>query len=144
MMKRSLQGISLVLASMLVFDGASRGQSLPEPGRDKPHVVSLGELRKDSAQVAQTRQANEDAVRNLFSSEQGQKALKSAHLDYQRVDKAVSQLSDEELAKLAQRSRQAQADFAAGRLSNGAIIAIVVVIAATIILVSVFAALSKD
>ena len=143
-MKRSLQGISLVLASMLVFDGTSRGQSLPEPGRDKPHVLSLGELRKDSAQVAQTRQANEDAVRNLFSSEQGQKALKSAHLDYQRVDKAVSQLSDEELAKLAQRSRQAQADFAAGRLSNGAIIAIVVVIAATIILVSVFAALSKD
>jgi len=128
-MKRSLQGISLVL---------------PEPGRDKPHVVSLGELRKDSAQVAQTRQTNEDAVRNLFSSEQGQKALKSVHLDYQRVDKAVSQLSDEELAKLAQRSRQAQADFAAGRLSNGAIIAIVVVIAATIILVSVFAALSKD
>lgn len=143
-MKRSLQGISLMLASMLVFDGTSRGQSLPEPGRDKPHVLSLGELRKDSAQVAQTRQANEDAVRNLFSSEQGQKALKSAHLDYQRVDKAVSQLSDEELAKLAQRSRQAQADFAAGRLSNGAIIAIVVVIAATIILVSVFAALSKD
>jgi hypothetical protein len=143
-MNRSLQGISLMLASMLVFDGTSRGQSLPEPGRDKPHVLSLGELRKDSAQVAQTRQANEDAVRNLFSSEQGQKALKSAHLDYQRVDKAVSQLSDEELAKLAQRSRQAQADFAAGRLSNGAIIAIVVVIAATIILVSVFAALSKD
>ena len=143
-MKRSLQGISLVLASMLVFDGTSRGQSLPEPGRDKQHVLSLGELRKDSAQVAQTRQANEDAVRNLFSSEQGQKALKSVHLDYQRVDKAVSQLSDEELAKLAQRSRQAQADFAAGRLSNGAIIAIVVVIAATIILVSVFAALSKD
>ena len=143
-MKRSLQGISLVLASMLVLDGTSRGQSLPEPGQDKPHVLSLGELRKDSAQVAQRRQANEDAVRNLFSSEQGQKALKSAHLNYQRVDKAVSQLSDEELARLAQRSRQAQADFAAGRLSNGAIIAIVAVIAATVILVSVFAALSKD
>ena len=143
-MKRLLQGISLVLASLLVFDGTSRGQSLREQGRDKPHVVSLGELRKDSAQVAQTRQANEAAVRNLFSSEQGQEVLKSAHLDYQRVDQAVSQLSDEELAKLAQRSRRAQADFAAGRLSNGAIIALVAVIAATIILVSVFVALGKD
>ena len=143
-MKRSMQAISLVLASMLVFDGTSRCQSLPAQGQDKPHVVSLGELSKDSAQVAQTRHADEEAVRKLFSSEQGQKALKSAHLDYQRVDKAVSQLSDEDLAKLAQRSRHAQADFAAGRLSNGAIIGIVALIAAVIILATVLYQLSKD
>ena len=143
-MQRSIQGISLVLAGMLVFDGTSRCQSLPAQAQDKQHVVSLGELSKDSAQAALTRHADEGAVRALLSSEQGQKALKSAHLDYQRVDKAVGQLSDDDLARLAQRSRQAQADFAAGRLSNGAIIGIVALIAATIILVSVFYALSKD
>jgi len=143
-MQRSTQGISLVLASMLVLDGTSRCQSLPAQAQGKPHVVSLGELSNDSAQVAQTRHADEGAVRALLSSDQGQKALKSAHLDYQRVDKAVGQLSDDDLARLAQRSRQAQADFAAGRLSNGAIIGIVALIAATIILVSVFYALSKD
>ena len=121
----------LAIATLLVAAG------IPARAQDKPHVVSLADLNKDSAQAAQTRQGNEEAVRTLFSSEQGQKAMKSAHLDYEKVDKAVSQLSDEDLAKLADRSRQAQADFAAGRISNTAIILIVVVVAATIILVTI-------
>ena len=112
--------------------------------RDQQHVVSLTDLSKDAAGAAQTRRSDEDVVRTLLSSEQGQKALKSAHIDYERVDKAVSQLSDEELARLAQRSRQAQADFAAGRLSNGAIIAIVALVAAAIILVTVFTQLNHS
>ena len=129
--------VSLLVAETLLF-------GIPAQAQEKPHVVSFDELKKDAAGAAKTRQSDEEAVRTLFSSEQGQKALKSAHLEYARVDKAVSQLNDEELVKLAERSRQAQADFVAGRLSNGAIIAIVVVIAATIILASIFYALSKD
>jgi hypothetical protein len=121
----------VVIAMMLL------GVRTSARAQDKPHVVSLTDLRKDAAEATQTRQANEEAFRTLFSSEQAQKALKSAHVDYQKVDKAVSQLSDEDLAKLADRSRQAQADFAAGRISNTAIIVIVVVIAATIILVTI-------
>src|SRR5215472_11816184 len=91
---------------------------VPARAQDKQHVVSLGDLRKDAGRPAQTRQANEEAVRTLLSSEQGQKALKSAKLDYQKVDQAIGQLSDEDLSKLAERSRQAQADFAAGRISD--------------------------
>jgi len=91
---------------------------LPARAQDQQHVVSLSDLNKDASRPAQTRQANEQAVRTLLSSEQGQKALKSAKLDYQKVDRAVGQLSDEDLAKLAERSRQAQADFAAGRISD--------------------------
>lgn len=91
---------------------------LPARAQERQHVVSLSDLSKDAARPAQTRQANEEAVRTLLSSDQGQQALKSAGLDYQKVDKAVGQLSDEDLAKLAQRSRQAQADFAAGRISD--------------------------
>jgi len=69
-------------------------------------------LNKDAARPAQTRQSNEEAVRTLLSSDQAQKALKSANLDYQKVDKAVG-TGDEDLAKLAQRSRRnAQSDFA--------------------------------
>jgi len=124
--------VSVLAIGTLVF-----AEEIPARARDKPHVVSLADLNKDSAQAAQTRQGNEEAVRTLFSSEQGQKAMKFAHLDYEKVDKAVSQLSDEDLAKLADRSRQAQADFAAGRISNTAIILIVVVVAATIILVTI-------
>lgn len=91
---------------------------IPARAQENQHVVSLSDLSKDTARPAQTRQANEEAVRTLLSSDQGQRALKSAGLDYQKVDKAVGQLSDEDVAKLAQRSRQAQADFAAGRISD--------------------------
>jgi hypothetical protein len=107
---------------------------LPMRAQEKAgqHVVTAEELSQKTAQPASTRQANEDAVRHLLSSEEGQKALKSASVDYQRVDKAIGQLSDEEVAKLADRSRQAESDFAAGFLSPKTlayiILAIVVIV----------------
>jgi hypothetical protein len=72
-------------------------------------------------------------VRNLLSSESGQQALKSASLDLQKVDKVVSQLDDEDLAKLAERSRQAQKDFAAGKLSDRDLLWIILIIVAVLI-----------
>jgi tRNA U55 pseudouridine synthase TruB len=100
--------------------------------QEKQHVVTLEELNKQAAQPAENRQANEDAIRHLLSSDAGQKALKSANVDYQRVDKAIGQLSDEEVAKLADRSRQAESDFAAGFISPKTlaylILAIVVIV----------------
>ena len=79
------------------------------------HVVTSQELSKDAARPAETRGANEAVLRQLFSSEQAQQALKSANIDYSKVDKAVSRLSDEDLAKLAARSRQLEDNFAGGR-----------------------------
>jgi hypothetical protein len=107
---------------------------IPARAQEQQHVVSLSELSKDAARPAQTRQGNEQAVRTLLSSDQGQKALKSAKLDYQKVDKAVGQLSDEDLAKLAERSRQAQADFAAGRISDRDLLWIIVIALGIIVL----------
>ena len=98
------------------------------------HVVSLSDLNKDAARPAQTRRANEEAVRTLLSSETAQKALKSSNLEYQKVDKAVGQLNDEDLAKLAARSRQAQNDFAAGRISDRDLLWIIVIALAIIVL----------
>jgi len=102
--------------------------------QDQQHVVSLSDLNKDAARPAQTRQANEEAVRTLLSSETAQKALKSSNLEYQKVDKAVGQLNDEDLAKLAARSRQAQNDFAAGRISDRDLLWIIVIALAIIVL----------
>ena len=104
------------------------------------HVVSLDELNKDAARPAQTRQTNEAALRQLFSSEQAQKALKSANIDYARVDKAIGQVSDEDLAKLAERSRQVQNDFAAGRagsLSDRDLLIIIIIAVLVIALIAV-------
>jgi UPF0716 family protein affecting phage T7 exclusion len=50
------------------------------------------------------------------------------------VDKAVGQLSDEDLAKLAERSRQAQADFAAGRISDRDLLWIILIALAIVVL----------
>ena len=121
--------VLLAIAALFVAAG------IPARAQDKQHVVSLGDLSKDAARPAQTRQANEEAVRTLLSSDQGQKALKSAGLDYQKVDKAVGQLSDEDLAKLAERSRQAQADFAAGRISDRDLLWIVLIAVAIVVIV---------
>ena len=107
---------------------------IPARAQERQHVVSLSDLSKDTARPAQTRQANEEAVRTLLSSDQGQKALKSAGLDYQKVDKAVGQLSDEDLAKLAERSRQAQSDFAAGRISDRDMLWIILIALGIIVL----------
>ncbi|PYU76983.1 MAG: hypothetical protein DMG49_00425 [Acidobacteria bacterium] len=107
---------------------------VPARAQDKQHVVSLGDLNKDARRPAETRQANEEAVRTLLSSETAQKALKSSNLEYQKVDKAVGQLNDEDLAKLAERSRQAQRDFAAGRISDRDLLWIIVIALAIIVL----------
>ena len=118
----------LAIAALFVAAG------IPARAQDRQHVVSLSDLNKDAARPAQTRQANEGAVRTLLSSDQGQKALKSAGLDYQKVDKAVGQLSNEDLAKLAERSRQAQSDFAAGRISDRDMLWIILIAIGIIVL----------
>ena len=121
--------------SMLVIAAVFGLAGIPARAQDKQHVVSLSDLNKDAALPTQTRQSNEEAVRTLLSSDPGQKAFKSVNLDYQKVDKAVGQLSDEDLAKLAERSRQAQSDFAAGRISDRDLLWIIVIAIGIIVLV---------
>jgi hypothetical protein len=104
------------------------------------HVVSQQQLSLDATRPAETRGVNEAAVRQLFSSEQAQQVLKSANIDYSRVDKAVGQLSDEDLAKLAARSREAQRNFAGGRagsLSDRDLLIILIIAILVIALVAV-------
>jgi hypothetical protein len=104
------------------------------------HVVTSQELSKDAARPAETRGANEAALRQLFSSEQAQRALKSANIDYSKVDKAVSQLSDEDLAKLAARSRQVHQNFAGGRagsLSDRDLLIIIIIAVLVIALIAI-------
>ena len=102
--------------------------------QETQHVVSLDDLNKDAARPTQTRQSNEETIRSLLSSEAGQKALKSSGVDYQKVDKAIGQLSDEDASKLAQRARVAQRDFAAGTLSDRDLLWIILIIVAVLII----------
>jgi len=99
------------------------------------HVVSSVELEKAAVDASRIRQQNLDTLRDFFSSERAQRALKAAHTDPEQVKKAVASLSDAELAQLASRAQKAQADFAAGHLSDRDLIIILVVIAALILII---------
>lgn len=102
------------------------------------HVVPPAELQQATASAARTRQQNVDKVEKFFSSEQAEKALKSAHLDAVQIKKAVPTLNNQELARLASRADKAQKDFAAGALNNQQITYILIAIgAAVIVLIAV-------
>jgi hypothetical protein len=102
------------------------------------HVVSVDELNKDAAQPAQNRTADESAIRGLLKTSEGPQALKQAKVDYARVDKAISQLSDDDVAKLGERSRDAQRDFAAGGLGSTLLIVVILIIVLAVVLAKVF------
>ena len=99
------------------------------------HVVSPTELKKAAIDASLARQQNLETLRAFFSSEKAQKALKSVHADPEQVKNAVASLSDDELARLASRAQKAQADFAAGTLSDRDLIIILVAIAALILII---------
>jgi len=109
--------------------------------RKGEHVVAVQELNQAAAQAGETRQANEAALRNLFSSEKAQEALKSVGIDYHRVDAAVSQVSDEDLSKLAVRARSAKADFAAGKMGGLSDRDLLIIIIIAVILIALIAVL---
>ena len=107
--------------------------SAPVQAQEKQHVVSLAELNRDTAKADETRRANEATVRQLFSSPAAQKALNSVKIDYTKIDNAVGQLSDEELAKLAERSKKIEDNFAAGKSLSDRDLLIIVIIGVLII-----------
>ncbi len=109
--------------------------SVPQDVLAQSHVVSPADLQKAVLTASQTRQHNLAKVKEFFSSEMAQRALKSAHMDPAQVKTAVSTLNDAELAQLASRADKAQADFAAGRLSDRDLIIILVAIAALILII---------
>jgi len=99
------------------------------------HVLSPSELQQAAVKASTARQQNLDQVQQFFSSEKAQEALKSAHVNPEQVKNAISTLDDAELAQLASRVHRAQADFAAGTLSDRDLIIIIVAIAALILII---------
>jgi hypothetical protein len=99
------------------------------------HVVSPSDLQQAAVQASTVRRQNVEKVREFFSSEKADKALRSAHVNPEQVKNAVSTLDDAELAQLASRVNKAQADFAAGSLSDRDLIIILVAVAVLILII---------
>jgi hypothetical protein len=128
----------LLLAIGLTLGMTGTSARAQAKGQDQQHVVSMDELTKDTMRPAEGRRADEASVRELLTSEVAQKALRSAKVDYQKVDQAITELSDEDLARVAARSRQVQGDFAAAGIKSTLIVAIVLIAVLIIVLRVVF------
>src|SRR3984957_3379491 len=129
--KKITRFATLVLAASITA-GPMPGQSQTDQ-----HVVSLGELNKDAARPAETRRANEAEIRQLFATVDGQKALKSANVDYAKIDRAVSSMSDEDVARISSRARELDRDLGGGNLTDHDLLVILIVVLIVVILIVV-------
>ncbi len=116
-----------VLAVAISLVGATSLRAADE------HVVSPADLHAATLASAQTRQQNLDKVQKFLSAKPVRQALQSARLDPARVQKAAPTLSDQELARLASKADKAQADFAAGALTNEQLTYIAIALGAAVI-----------
>jgi alcohol dehydrogenase YqhD (iron-dependent ADH family) len=99
------------------------------------HLVSPSDLHQAAIAATQARQQNIAKVREFFSSNQAQQAMKSARIDAEQVKGAVARLDDAELAQLASRVQKIQADFAAGNFSDRDLILIILAVVALVLII---------
>lgn len=123
----------LATASALVAIFAAPSVVLGESGVD--HLVSPTTLQQAAVNASAQRQQNIETLRSFFGSDQARRAMESAHVNPTQVTSAVANLSDAELAQLAQRANKAQADFAAGYIGDRDLLLILVAVAILVLII---------
>lgn len=96
-------------------------------------VVSPAELRHAIELSAEKRHNDAKSVRDFFSTDKVKTTLDAAHLDAQKIEKAVSVLDDDELSQLAARVQAAQKEMVGGALTNEQLTYIVIALAAAVL-----------
>jgi hypothetical protein len=104
------------------------------------HVVPLTELHRQMVSASEARQTRLAGVRKFFSQEPVQKALSTVKMDSEQVKQAVALLSDDELARLAARTDKAQADLAAGAMTNQQLTYVVIALATAVVILVIIKA----
>ena len=104
------------------------------------HVVSSEELHQRAVAASASREASVTALKKFFSTETARAALAKGKLDREQVTQAVSLLGDDELARLADRARAAQNDFAAGALTTQQLTYIVIALGTAVFILIILAA----
>ena len=105
-MRFSMQRSWAVLMSCAMFLLAV----CPRDAAAQAHVVPSSELRTNARVVSQTRASAVADIERVLSLPAAREALQKARVNEDQVRKAVSLLSDEELTRLAERSRAAEQD----------------------------------
>lgn len=108
---------------------------VPRDAFAQNHVISPSQLQRDAASASAVRQQNIGEVEQFLATPGARQALESQHIDYKQVSNAVPQLSNQELARLAKMSQDAQQKFTAGTISNRDLLWILVAVAVIILIV---------
>jgi hypothetical protein len=105
--------------------------------RAEDHLVSPQAMQEQMIDSASNRQENIKSVTDFLSTPIADQAIRNAHYNPEQVRRTIPTLSDQELATLAARSKDAQQKFAAGALSKLEIglIAIAFVVVIVVIIV---------
>ncbi len=114
--------------------------AVPQDALADEHVVTPSDLHQQALAAAKSRQEKIQSVQKFFNSETAQKALKSAGMDTGKLQNAVAQMSDEELAQLAAKTGAAQKDFAAGALTNQQLTYIIIALATAVLILIIIKA----
>lgn len=104
------------------------------------HVVTAAELRHELVKHSLNRQASLGSLERLFSRPEVAGTLQKTVGSPQKIMQAAAVLSDDELARLAEKARSIDADFAAGALSNQDLTYIVIALATAVVILVIVAA----
>ena len=108
--------------------------------RAQDHLVSPEAIQQRLVSAAAERDRNMAALNGFFGTPAAQKALKGAGISSEQVTRAVSQLSDDEIAQLAAKADVSQHDFAAGALTNQQLTYVIIALATAVIILVIVAA----
>ena len=109
--------------------------ALPPTVSAQTQVVSREELRSAVLSATQARQKNRAILDAALANPKVEKILRDGNVDVRGVRTAVASLDDAELAHLAAKATTAQADLAAGRITDRDLLIILVGIAALILII---------
>ena len=109
--------------------------AVPQNLTAQVHVVSPAELQKQTLAASRERQRNLEIVTRFLSSPTAEKAMRIVHTDDKQVKTAIANLSDQDLARLAQRAQKTEADFAAGSVSDRDLLIILIAVLVLVVII---------
>jgi hypothetical protein len=127
----SLMAMLIILAPAL----SSSALAQTPPVQSGQHIVSTADLQNDVAAAAAARKADQAKVEAFLSTPSARAEMKKVGLNYRVVQRAIPQLSQDELASLAGRVDKAQKEFAAGALTNQQLTYIIIALATAVVVI---------
>ncbi|RPJ59342.1 MAG: hypothetical protein EHM23_14420 [Acidobacteria bacterium] len=104
------------------------------------HVVTPGELRNELVKHSSNRQTSLGSLERLFSRPEVARTLEKTVGSPKKIMQAAAVLSDDELARLAEKALRIEADFAAGALSNQELTYIVIALGTAVLILVIIVA----